>query len=74
MTTVGIVKLYLPHKNYGFLSPSDGSKDVFFTRNSIEGGVDLREGETVEYDLASSRRIPQASRVRPARRESAGRR
>lgn len=49
----GKVKWFSAEKGYGFIEPSDGSKDVFVHRNSVEGlGWDegLRDGEEVEYD------------------------
>lgn len=50
----GRVKWFSVDKGYGFIEPSDGSKDVFVHRNAIAGlGWDegLRDGETVEYEV-----------------------
>ena len=48
------VKWFNIDKGFGFISPRDGSKDVFVHRNNVEGlGWDdgLREGEEVEYEV-----------------------
>jgi cold shock protein len=53
----GKVKWFSAEKGFGFIEPSDGSKDVFVHRNSIEGlGWDegLRDGEEGEYDVENT--------------------
>lgn len=62
----GRVKLYLPGKSYGFVQPEDGTKDVFFHTSVLETGARLAEGDTVEYELATGTKIPQASSVKRA--------
>ena len=64
----GTIKLWLAAKNYGFIKPDDGSKDVFFAANVIAPATALKEGaikegDSVEFDLAAGTKIPQASRV-----------
>ena len=51
--TVGIVKWFNPAKGYGFIEPSDGSKDVFVHISAVEraGLTGLREGQKVEYEV-----------------------
>lgn len=49
----GTVKWFNADKGFGFITPDDGSKDVFVHRNNIEGlgwNEGLREGEIVEYE------------------------
>lgn len=46
----GNVKWFSPEKGYGFITPEDGSKDVFVHHSEVPG-EDLREGEEVEYDV-----------------------
>lgn len=58
---IGFVKLWLANKAYGYLRPSDGTKDVFFHGSTVQGAV--AEGDAVEYDLASGTKVPQARRV-----------
>ncbi len=54
----GTVKWYNPTKGYGFIQPSDGSKDVFVHISAVEraGMNSLNEGQKVEYELVSDRR------------------
>ena len=56
--TTGIVKFYNTHKGFGFIQPSDGSKDVFVHATALEraGMRDLVEGQTVTFDTAEDRR------------------
>ena len=52
--TTGTVKWFNDAKGFGFISPEDGSKDVFVHRNNVDGlGWDegLRDGEDVEYNI-----------------------
>ena len=56
--TTGTVKFYNTHKGFGFIQPSDGSKDVFVHATALEraGMRDLVEGQTVTFDTAEDRR------------------
>ncbi len=50
----GKVKWFNADKGFGFIEPTDGSKDVFVHRNNV-AGLDwddgLRDGEDVEYEV-----------------------
>lgn len=53
----GTVKWFNSQKGFGFISPSDGSKDVFVHISAVEraGLAGLNEGQQVSYELASER-------------------
>jgi CspA family cold shock protein len=54
----GTVKFYNDQKGFGFIQPSDGSKDVFVHATALErGGMrGLVEGQKVSFDTAEDRR------------------
>jgi cold shock protein len=53
---------------YGFITPDDGSKDVFFHAQSVVDGVydDLVEGDKVTFDVEQGAKGPAATNVRRA--------
>ncbi len=63
----GTVKFFNNEKGFGFISPSDGEKDVFvhFSNISGDGYKSLDEGQQVEFDVANGRKGPEAQNVRP---------
>jgi CspA family cold shock protein len=62
----GTVKFFNTEKGYGFITPSDGDKDVFVHFSNISGGgyKSLDEGQQVEFDIAEGRKGPEAQNVR----------
>ena len=53
----GTVKWFNPNKGYGFISPEDGSKDVFVHISSLEksGLRILSEGQNVSFEVATNK-------------------
>ncbi len=52
----GTVKWFNSQKGYGFIQPTDGSKDVFVHITAVEraGLSGLNEGQKVSFDLERS--------------------
>ncbi len=63
----GTVKWFSSQKGYGFITPDDGSADVFVHHNAIqgEGYESLGENQKVEFDITEGPKGPQAANVRP---------
>lgn len=62
----GTVKWFNSTKGYGFITPDDGSPDVFVHFSAIDGTGyrELTEGERVEFDATAGAKGPQAAKVR----------
>ena len=67
MNNTGTVKWFDNQKGYGFITPSDGGKDLFVHMSGItmEGFKTLSENQTVNYDVGDSERGPVATNVTP---------
>ncbi len=60
--TIGTVKFFNQTKGFGFISPEDGSKDVFVHISAVEqsGLSTLSDGQKVEFEVQPEARGPKA--------------
>jgi cold shock protein len=61
----GTVKWFNPEKGFGFITPDDGSQDLFVHQSAIsgEGFRSLNEGDKVSYEPEDSDKGPRAANV-----------
>jgi CspA family cold shock protein len=61
----GTVKWFNDTRGYGFITPTDGSADVFVHYTGIvgDGRKTLQEGQKVEFEVAQGDRGPKANEV-----------
>ena len=66
MSQTGKIKWFNDAKGFGFVTPDDGSKDVFVHFSAIqgEGFKSLAEGDRIEIDVQPSEKGPKAANVR----------
>ncbi|WP_421318621.1 transcription antiterminator/RNA stability regulator CspE [Aeromonas veronii] len=61
----GTVKFFNAEKGFGFISPADGSKDVFVHFSAIQSTSfkTLDEGQRVEFTIEQGQKGPAAANV-----------
>ncbi|MDJ0949967.1 MAG: cold-shock protein [Alphaproteobacteria bacterium] len=66
--TTGTVKFFNTNRGYGFISPDDGSKDVFVHITAVEksGLGHLAEGQKVSFEIQPDARGPKAVNLQDA--------
>lgn len=64
----GTVKWFNASKGFGFITPEDGSADLFVHHSEIrtEGYATLDENQKVTFDVGEGKKGPCANNVRPA--------
>ncbi|BCQ33623.1 MULTISPECIES: transcription antiterminator/RNA stability regulator CspE [Erwiniaceae] len=65
MSMTGLVKWFNAEKGFGFISPTDGSKDVFVHFSAIQNGgfKTLEEGQKVSFTIENGQKGPAAANV-----------
>jgi CspA family cold shock protein len=63
--TSGTVKWFSDEKGFGFITPDDGSQDLFVHQSAIvgDGYRSLGEGAKVTYDAEDGDKGPRAANV-----------
>jgi CspA family cold shock protein len=63
--TTGTVKWFNADKGFGFITPEDGSKDVFAHFSAINSGGyrSLEENQRVEFETQDGPKGPQAANI-----------
>jgi cold shock protein len=64
----GTVKWFNADKGFGFITPEDGSKDLFVHHSEIQAGggyASLNDGQAVEFEVGQGQKGPCANNVRP---------
>ena len=63
LTMTGTVKKVIKQKGFGFITPDDGSEDVFFHRGSLAPRnqiEDINEGDSVPFQVRKGDKGPVA--------------
>ena len=70
--TTGTVKWFNESKGFGFITPADGSADVFVHFSAISGSgfKTLAEGQQVSFDVETGPKGLQASNVQASARST----
>jgi len=66
--TTGTVKFFNQTKGFGFITPEDGSKDVFVHISAVEraGMRELSEGQKISFEVQRDPRGPKAINLQAA--------
>ena len=63
----GTVKWFNDAKGYGFITPDDGSEDLFAHFSQIQGSgfKTLKENQPVSFEVTQGQKGKQASAIKP---------
>ena len=64
----GTVKWFNDSKGFGFITPADGSDDLFVHHSEIktQGYASLNEGQAVSFEIGEGKKGPCAVNVTPS--------
>lgn len=61
----GTVNWFNPEKGFGFITPDEGEKDVFFHRTQLQDKVELvQEGQKVSFVIGAGIKGPEAKEIK----------
>jgi CspA family cold shock protein len=58
----GTVKFFNETKGFGFITPNDGSNDIFVHVSGLQDKIN--EGDAVSYEVGEGKKGPSATNVR----------
>ena len=61
----GKIKFFNTQKGFGFITPDDGTKELFVHISNVKGNQSLDEGQAVEYVKSEGRKGLEATQVTP---------
>jgi CspA family cold shock protein len=64
----GTVKWFNDSKGFGFITPDDGSEELFahFSAINMSGFKTLKEGQKINFEIAQGPKGKQAANIQPA--------
>lgn len=65
--STGTVKWFNSDKGFGFITPDDGSKDLFVHHSEVKttGYANLNENQKVSFEVGQGKKGPCANNVQP---------